>query len=284
MFASASQSRSTGLPAAGVPAYVRARSDIRAEFIRSGKFTRLADSYEAGGLRLRFPNAAGMCDGVLINTAGGMTGGDQARLSFKTGRFARVRITTQSAEKIYRAEGKPAVASVDIQIDECASFAWIPQETILFNGSGLHRTLSADIARCATALLFEMTVFGRVARQEKMTCGAFRDSWRIRRGGDLIFADNIRLEGEIASVMTAAATGGGARAVATALFVAPDAEAQLNSVRDALRLTKSYCGVSAWNGMLVVRFAALDPQDLRHDASIVLPRLLRAQLPRIWAS
>lgn len=273
----------TGVGDTSVPQYVRARSELKARFARIGAATRVADCYETGGLRLKLPSSDGLCDGVLINTGGGMTGGDVARIEATAGDHTRLRLTTQSAEKVYRAEGAAASVAVNLNVGARARLAWMPQETILFNGSRLSRELTVEMTGCASVLLFEMTVFGRVARAETMSSGSFRDRWRIRRAGKLIFADDVRLDDDIASTLDEAAAGAGARAIATMLLIAPDAEQRLAFARELATRTRSHCGASAWNGMLNLRFIAHDPQDVRLDASTLIPRLMRAKLPRVWA-
>ena len=49
----------------------RAVAEARARFARVGARTEAADLFETGGLRMRFPNAAGRCEAAIINTAGG---------------------------------------------------------------------------------------------------------------------------------------------------------------------------------------------------------------------
>src|SRR5258708_30546097 len=61
------------------------------------------------------------------------------------------------------------------------------------------------------------------------------------------------------------AIAGGARAVATLVLVAPDAEARLDAVRAALADVIE-CGVSAWNGMMIARFLA-DRKSTRLNSS-----------------
>lgn len=284
MFASASRSDQANTLPTPIPQYVRATSEVRASFARYGRSTRLADCYETGGLRLRLPSAGGRCDGVLINIAGGMTGGDRAKIAVEVGRAAHVRLTTQSAEKVYRAEGEAASSDVSLSIADDASLAWIPQETILFDRSALRRSLTVEMGKTSAVTLFEMTVFGRAARDEVWTAGGFRDSWRVRRGGELVFADDVRIQGDVRNVMARAATAGGASAIATLLFVSPNAESRLNAVRDALRETAINCGASAWNDMLIVRFVAHDAQELRRCSRAALQRILRDDVPRIWSS
>jgi len=282
MFGSACQSNATDQAGAQVPSYVRAQGRVSARFIRSGRATRLLDCFESGGFRLKLPKVTGPCDGILVNTAGGMAGGDDTRLAFDIGHHARVRLTTQSAEKIYRCEAEPASSTVDLSLAEGASLAWIPQETILFDRAGLQRHLDVEMHATASIIVAEMTILGRIARNERLNGASFRDRWRIRRGGRLVFAEDVKLEGPVADVMSAAATGADARAIATVLYVSPDAEARLASIREVLRHAPSEWGASAWNGLLCTRFVCQSAHDLRRDVGSVLARLMRAPLPRLW--
>ncbi|MFA5958624.1 urease accessory protein UreD [Hyphomicrobium sp.] len=262
---------------------MRARAEVRGVFERAGRKTRLIDTFETGGLRLRIPNSDDRCEAVVLNTAGGLAGGDEAHLSFALGRKSNVCLTTQSAEKIYRADDKPAVVAAKIDVGDGANLLWMPQETILFNGSGLSRSLHIDMSESASVIAVEITVFGRVARGERLGAGVFRDRWRIRRGGSLVFADDVRLEGEISDIVQKAAVGNGVCAIATLVYLSSKAEKSLQSVRTVLDAKVIDGGASAWNGMLVVRFAAREPLDVRNAVAEVLRRLSRAALPRVWS-
>jgi urease accessory protein len=283
MFVSVSPSEVHLASPASIPSCVRANSTVRASFVRHAEFTAVAGLYEAGAVRLRFPNAGSGCEGVLINTAGGLTGGDTARLSFDLQRRAAVTLTTQSAEKVYRAEAAPASVELRLALAEKAFLAWVPQETILFDGAKLARSLEVTMATRARLTLLEIVVFGRLARGERMTTGFFRDRWRVRREGELVLAEDVRLEGKITDLLARRGTGGGARAVAILAHVAPNAEARLTAVRRALAGAQSEWGASAWNGLLVARFASSDPAAVRDDAMRAVIRLLQAPLPRVWS-
>jgi urease accessory protein len=267
---------------APVPSCVRANSTVRASFARHAESTAVAGLYEAGAVRLRFPKAGPGCEGVLINTSGGMAGGDTTRLSFDLQRRAAVTLTTQSAEKVYRAEAAPASSGLRLTLADEACLAWLPQETILFDGAKLARSIEITMAARARLTLLEIVVFGRMAAGERLNCGFFRDRWRVRRAGELVLAEDVRLEGEITELLARAATGGGARAVATLVHVSPNAEARLKPVRRALAGARSESAASAWNGLLVARFASVEPAVVRADAMRAVIRLLRAPLPRVW--
>ena len=239
--------------------------------------------YSHGSLRLRMPRAHGRCEAVLINTGGGVAGGDRLALEFSIADGAEVAITSQAAEKIYRAEAGPASIATRIAVGCGARLDWLPQETILFDGAGVHRTLEVELAETAALTLLECVFLGRGAHGETVRRGMLRDRWRIRRGGRLVLAEDVRLDGEIAARMQHSAIGAGGRAMATLMHVAPQAERRLDAVRAALAEARSRCGASAWNGCLVVRFLAADPAALRVDVARAAMVLTERDMPRSWA-
>ena len=269
-----------------MPAFVRTRSVLRAELASVGGVTSAHRLHEAGALRLRFPNAAGTCEGILLNTAGGIAGGDHQTLSFTLAEGARAVITTQAAEKVYRADSDAAEIRNKLVLGPSAQLAWLPQETILFDGARLLRHIDVAIAADATLTLGEAVVFGRAARGERVESGQFHDRWRIRRSGRLILAEDLALSGQIADRLARPALGRGARAFATIVHVALDAGHHLAGVRAAVACDDTACeaGVSAWNGMLVARIAGGSPEAVRAACGRALGQLLPGQIPRIWCN
>ena len=268
------------------PALERAQGIIRGEFVAIGGRTRVARVYETGGLRLRFPNVARGCEAVMINTGGGIVGGDEAHYAFESGPHSDVTITTQAAEKIYRARSGALDDRAHVQVHLTAAsgarLEWLPQETILFDGSRLSRTLDVDMSQDASLTLLESTIFGRHAMGEQTISGAFHDRWRVRRAGKLIFAEDFRLDGALSSTLERPACGGGARAVATMLLVAPDAEARLDRVRDSLEAARCDWGASAWNGFMLVRLASPAAEHVRATIVMLLCELRGRDAPRVW--
>ena len=198
MFDTASPSSRDRDGARAIPAFVRDASALQVSFAGAGSRTHIDQHYSHGSLRLRQPRARGACEAVLLNTGGGIAGGDRLALDFSLGPGAHVQITSQAAEKIYRAEHAPATIATRIALAAGARLDWLPQETILFNAARLSRTLDVEIDPGATLTLLEIIVLGRVAHGEQVTTGSLRDRWRIRRGGRLVLAEDVRLDGEIA--------------------------------------------------------------------------------------
>ncbi len=175
----------------------RAAGRLDAVFARAGARTEIGRLFETGGYRLRMPRSPDpVCEAVMVNTGGGMAGGDHTRFAFRVEPGASVMLTTTAAEKIYGstalAEAAPGTrVDVELTVAAGASLEWLPQETILFDRSQLHRQLSADLAPDGHLLIVEMLVFGRLAMGERLRDGLLRDRWRIRRGDRLIFAEEL---------------------------------------------------------------------------------------------
>lgn len=271
---------------AAPPSPNRARGVIRAHFSTTAGRTAAARLYAAGGLRLRCPTVGpGLtpgCEGVIINTAGGMVGGDHAALAIEAGPGAGVTLTTQSAEKIYRSTGVPTRVDTALRLGAGALLEWLPQETILYDRAAFHRSLAVEMAGDATLLLVESLVFGRLAMGEVFATGALRDRWRIRRDGALAFAEDLRIGDDVAALMRRPALGGGAQGAATLLLVAPDAEARLAAVREVLATAPCPGGASAWNGLLLARLLSPSPAPMRAAIMQVLAALRGRAAPRVW--
>ncbi len=237
-------------------------------------------------MRIRLPKGEGSgIDAVLVNTAGGIACGDCFSVGIEARAGASVTVATPAAEKVYRSDGPVATLAVELTLHDRARLDWLPQETILFDRARLVRRLDAHMAGDASLTLFEAVVFGRAAREEQMTEGLFEDRWRIRRNGRLVYADTLRLGGPVADLLRKPVVGKGARAIATLIYVAPDAEARLEFVREHLPAVEGCdAAASAWNGLLAVRFCAATIEALRAAAIPFLLAFRGAPLPRVWLS
>lgn len=266
-----------------VPGFIRADGGVRLVFGCTGRGTRALVAAEHAGYRARFPAPhGGPCEAVLINTGGGMTGGDRLRLSVTAQAGADAVVTTQASEKIYRAQAEPTRIEASLTLDAGAHIAWLPQETILFDEARLDRRLDVAMTADAALLLCESVVFGRTAMGETVRAGSFRDRWRIRRGGRLVFAEDVRIEGRIADQLARPALGGGAAALATLVWIAPQATEALDAVRAALDDAPVEAGATVLDGMLIARLAARDGFALRAGLTRLLAVAHRGPLPRAW--
>ena len=235
---------------------------------------------EDGAAKVRLPATlpGRPFEAIVINTSGGLTGGDDFAYELNIGSGATLVATTQAAEKVYRSGGPPAHMAVSLGAEAGSRLSWLPQETILFDGASLARTIEADVASDSRLLIVESVVFGRTEMGERDITARFHDRWRISRAGRLIYADDFRLKN---AMPRGSAALGGARAFATILLVAPDAERHLEETR---ALLGDGAGVSAWHGKLVARLLAPDGFGLRKRLIPAVRRLLpEGELPRIWS-
>jgi urease accessory protein len=239
--------------------------------------------HEAGALRVRFPNVAGKgaLDAVIVNTSGGMTGGDGFDIGIAVETGARLTVTTAAAEKVYRSLGPATRIGIRLDVGEDAALAWLPQETILFDQVRLRRSIDIEAAPGARVLLAEGIVFGRSAMGETVTQGHFADHWRVRCGGKLVFAESLRLDGAMTQRLAARAVAAGGVAVASVLKL-PGDESDVAAVRARQTDFAGEVGISAWNGLAVARLVAPDGAALHRDLIGVLTALSDEPLPRLW--
>jgi urease accessory protein len=267
------------MPLDSVFAANRAAGRIALSVAAEGAATRRRRVYEDGPLRVRFPNSgAGALEAVIVNTAGGIAGGDRHQLDIAVDQGATLAVTTAAAEKVYRTLGPPAEIAVKLSVDAGARLCWLPQETILFDRAVLHRRIDVELAAGASLLMAEAVVFGRTFMGEAVEQGGFVDRWRVRRNDALLFAETLRLEGPVGKRLREPAVTNGGVGIATVLAV-PGNEDMVARVR-----ALTFCaevGASTWNGLAVVRLVAKDGAALRRDLVAVLTAL-GGRPSRLW--
>jgi urease accessory protein len=244
--------------------------------------TRRARLREEGTLRLRCPGPPSPeLEAVIVNTAGGVAGGDRFDLDLAVAPGARLVVTTAAAEKVYRSLQPDAAIAVKLRVEAGSSLAWLPQETIMFDGARLSRAIDVELAGDARLILAEAVIFGRSAMGETVEHGRLLDRWRLYRNGRIIHAQAMRFDGAIASKLAAPCVTKGALAMATVL-ISPADEAIAAGIRELAGRLRGEIGVSAWNGFAVVRLCAANGAALRHDLVAVLQFVRAGSLPRLW--
>lgn len=272
----------TDLSERAIIAANRAQGAVVLKVRAEGGATRRARVAESGSLRVRFPGDAGRSlEAVVINTAGGSTGGDRFDIDVTVGANASLTMTTASAEKVYRSPGDDATLAVTLRVLPGGRMTWMPRETILFDRSRLCRTIEVDLAEDAHLLFAEAVVFGRASMDEVVETGRLFDRWRVRRGGRLVYAESIDMDGAIAAKLARPAIAGGNIALAT-ILMAPADEGFVAALRESALQLRGEVGVSSWNGLTAARFCARDGENLRHDLITALGLALGGPLPRLW--
>jgi urease accessory protein len=261
----------------------RASGRIALAVKASAGMTRRSRLREEGPLRVRCPGPpAPELEAVIVNTAGGVAGGDQFALDVSVAPGARLVVTTAAAEKVYRSLDPDATIDVNLKVGAGGSLAWLPQETILFDRARLARAVHIELANDARLVFVEAIVFGRSGMGEIVHRGRLSDRWRIHRERRIVHAEAMRLDGEIARKLAQPAVGKGALAVAT-LLILPGDEMTAAGVRALGQKFRGEVAASAWNGMMVVRLCAADGAALRGDLIAILSAVRGCMsLPRLW--
>lgn len=266
-------------------AHQRSRGGASLRFAVARGGTRLIDLHQAAPMRILFPNpeAADWPLAALVNTAGGLAGGDEVSVAIGLEQGATATISTPAAEKVYRSLGPETRIATRLDVAAGATLEWIPQETILFDGARLDRRIDVALAPAARLLMGEMLVFGRHARGEALHHGSIFDSWRISRAGRLLWADGLALEGDVRARLDAPFGVAGAEAMATLLLAQ---EAPLEPLRDRLR-EAGHAVTLARPGLMLLRW--LGGAMAVRDGLGAAIRQLRAEafglppaLPRLW--
>ena len=267
---------------AALPLQPRARGAVRLSAKAGTGGSRIDGLRQQGSLKCLFPRRDGpTLDAVLVNTAGGLTGGDAFSIAARAGAGSALTLTTQAAERAYAAQsGETARIVTRLDVASGARMTWLPQETILFEGCALKRRLTVTLAPDATALVVEPLVFGRRAMGEELRAARLDDRIEIRRDGKPLYLDAMRLSGDIAAQLDRPHVAAGARALVSLVHVGPDAEARLAPLRAMLPRSG---GVSLiGDDVLALRLLAPDSHALRQVLIPALTLLTGKPLPRCW--
>jgi urease accessory protein len=257
----------------------------------SEKGARIIDVFQRSPIRFMFPRADGGAieEAVLVNTAGGIAGGDRLESGVTALANASIAVTSQAAEKVYRALNEPARIATKLKACEGAKLAWLPQETIVFNWGRLSRETEIALSSGAELLALEWLVLGRAAHGEEMVGGHITDSWRVKKDGRLIWADSFRATNEMFSHLHRKALLSNCKAVGTLIYFGPYLDTRLEFLRDIAPSLECRCAATSVGGLIIVRFAAKVSSDLRLALRSFLHQFSRElgpgpfRVPKMWS-
>jgi len=256
----------------------RATGHIRLSVRRN----RLEHLYQSGSAKLLMPRThRDVAEAVLINTTGGMTGGDKYRNDL-TIKGSQLTVTSQTAERIYKSNRKPAEVSTLLNVSERSVMHWLPQETIFFNNARLARNIELHMSSDSECLISESIVLGRHAMGENLSDCSISDNWRIYREDELVHSEALRIKGDVPRVLHSTAGLGGARIVTTILYLGPKTEQLAERLGHTLNHYSSNLGISCWSGKLIVRLAAQEVSTGKKDTVALLCKLRQRDIPRVW--
>ena len=252
--------------------------------------TRIMDVYQQSPIRIMFPRTGGAVEEVVVvNTTGGVAGGDRLECGVTALANASIAVTSQAAEKVYRALNEPARIATRLKACKAAKLAWLPQETIVFNWGRLNRKTEIELSSGAELLALEWLVLGRAAHGEELVGGHITDSWRVKKDGRLIWADSFRVTDEVFPHLHRKALLSNCKAVGTLIYFGPYLDARLEFLRDVVLSLSCHCAATSVGGLIIVRFAAKVPYDLRLALHSFLQQFSRElgpgpfRVPKMWS-
>ena len=245
-------------------------------------------------VRVMFPRVgnaveADYREAVLINTAGGVAGGDRLDTDVTALAGAAITLTSQTAERIYAALDQCARLSTTLTAHPAAKLAWCPQETIVFDRARVRRQTRIALSDGAEVLAIEWIVLGRAAHGETVSSGSVVDSWRVEQNGRLVWADTLRITDEVFPHVRRSALLADFTAVATLIYVGPDLKNRLECLRDWAACLGCHAAATMVGGVIVVRVAAAEAATLRTGLRNILHCFDRAfgpgpfRVPKMWS-
>jgi urease accessory protein len=252
--------------------------------------TEVVDVYQRFPTRIMLPTIDDdtIKEAVVVNAAGGIAGGDRLEFEVTALGNSRVTVTSQAAEKIYRALDRPGRILTRLKARDTARLAWLPQETIIFNSARVHRQMEIDLSPGTQLVALEWLVLGRTAHGEEVTRGYICDRWLVRRDGRLVWADSFRVADETFPHLRRRALLSNYNGIGTLLYFGPHLERRLEMLRDVTQSLACSFEATMVSGLIVVRLAAEASSDLRISLICMLQHLGREgdprpfRVPKMW--
>ena len=244
----------------------------------SGIEPKLVGLRQQAPIRFLFPEfeEMGARSVVLVNTAGGIVGGDNLTYNISAKDGAKILITGQAFEKVYGAKTETARLKVQLGARQGSVLEFLPQGTIFFNKSRLERRTTINIDADAQLLFGEIMYFGRTAMTEKITAGRIIDQTDVWFRGERILFDSFRLTHDEYSATQCVSGLNGATCSGLLLLMASNPKQNLDYILQLLESANFdgiTCGASLMDsGLIVVRW-------LGHNAT-----LIRQSFGSVWCN
>ena len=242
--------------------------------------------YQSGSAKVFYPKSSQKFkELVLVNTAGGITSGDNFAYDFEIVNKSKIFLTTQTAERAYKGFNENAKVKISLTIDETSNLFWIPQELILFNSCNFDRNISVNLVQNSNFVLAETTIFGRIAMGEFLEKGYFNDNWRIYVNKNLIHAEALNLSGNIKETLSNIASVKDGIAVCNFFIYGKKLLSYENILPEILKNSETVLlSHSKWNDKILVRMVAKDAYDLKSLQKKLISKLAENNIPKVWIS
>ena len=248
------------------------------------KNNELLKLFQQGSFKALIPNFhENLQQLMMINTAGGITSGDEfdSRIDLDN---SNICVSTQAAEKIYSGFGDPAKVDININISNKGNLFWLPKELILFNNCNLKRKFNINLSKDSNLFLCESIVFGRTSMNEKLKSGFFSDLWKIYYDKKLIHTEALNTSSFNGELLKSQSILNSNCAIATIILVGKNFfgighELSKIMTKDNYTTTE----YSTWDKKLIIRCISKDSYNLKFAINKILSYFFKdSQIPKIW--
>ena len=262
--------------------FQRAKGNINVK-INNNEINRF---YQSGSAKVFYPKSSQKFkELVLVNTAGGMTSGDNFDYDFEIVNKSNIFLTTQTAERVYKGLNEKAKIKISLTVNDTSNLFWIPQELILFNNCNFDRNIKVNLSPNSNFVLAETTILGRTAMGEYLENGYFNDNWRINVNKNLIHAEALNLNGNIKETLSNIASANDGVAISNIFIYGKKLLSHQNTLPEILKNTETVLlSHSIWNDKILVRMVARDAYDLKSIQKKLILLLANNNIPRVWNS
>ena len=242
--------------------------------------------YQSGSAKVFYPKSPReIKELVLVNTAGGLTSGDNFFYNIDIINKSKIFVTTQTAERVYKGINDNAEIKVTLSVDDTSDLFWIPQELILFNNCNLNRKIEVNLKSNSNFLLAESTIFGRTAMGEFLEKGFFKDNWKIYLNEKLIHAEALSLTGNIKDKLSSIASTDNGVAICN-IFISgknflSKEDLLIKTLKNSEIILSSH---SKWNDKMLIRIVSKDAYELKLIKKKLISYLSDKNLPKVWNS
>lgn len=266
------------------------QAELALTFARQAQRTTLVRRQHHGPLvvqKMLYPEGDMVCHGIIVHPPGGVAGGDALTLRASLDESAQVLLSSPGATKWYKAGQAPASQTLVFDVSEHACLEWFPQENIVFDGAQVRLSAEVHLAKNACYAGWEVTCFGRQARQEVWQQGYLKQNTVIYRDGKPVWVERAKLTPQCREMASIAGLGG---QVVMGTFVIVRGQLPLQYLEACRTQEVRYgqCGVSSLPQVVCARYVGSSAQEAR-DYFESIWKLLRpwylekvAVRPRIW--
>lgn len=249
----------------------------------------LGRQYHRGALKVLRPlylDDTGQACVTVINPGGGYLSGDRYDLRIDLRPQAQAVLTTQSATRIYRTPGRPALQQTRLRLQDGSCLIQAPDELIAYADAAFEQHTTAEVHPGATLIAKDVVTPGWSPDGQPFRYRDLRLRFEVRgeagaagQPGPLLALDNLVLRpGEHGLLQADSPFGPAATHLGALLVVSPHADDDsIAVVRDLLRSNSSDCpapraeppGGEMWAGVSRLAVPGFLVRALGHSTSAV---------------